>query len=163
MRKYFLIFMLAATAAWAQKAEIGVTYGTGVFVTAHGNFTTVGAEACLNCQARRAYFLEYDHWGLTPAGGRTSKLNLVAGGLRIQGRNRYVRPFVDLGIGVGNYEGHPHDFVHKDEDIGIMGFVLGVGVTFSPVKHVYIRPQAKLVWAFDTAFMQAGVGAGIRF
>jgi hypothetical protein len=163
MRNCLAIFFLAAVAAWAQNVEIGATYGTAGFATAHGRFVAAGAEVCLKCGARFVYFADYSHWWLTPPVGQTSKLDLVTGGLRVQGKNPYVRPFVDLGVAVGHYDGHPHDAVHKDENFGIAGAALGVGVTLSPVKHIYIRPEAKLVLATETVVGQAGVGIGIRF
>ena len=149
-----LAFLLMAPIALAQKTEVGVTYGTGALLTAHGSFRVAGGEACVRCDGRVAYFLEYSHWWLTPPGGLTSKLDMGSGGVRIQGKNKYVRPFVDIGITAGSYDGHPHDFVHKDENFDLEGVALGVGVTVSVTKHFYVRPQAKIA---------DGLGSGVGF
>ena len=147
----------------APETELGATLGQGAFLTAHGAFTAVGAEACVRCQGRIGYFLEYTHWSLTPAGGQTSLLNLGGGGIRIQGKNRYVRPFLDVGIAVGIYDGHPHNYVHKDESFDIMGVMLGFGMTVSLPKGFYVRPQAKVAVSPETAVGFASVGLGYRF
>lgn len=153
----------SAEAIGGRNTELGGRLGLGGFLTAHGAFTALGVEGCVRCQGRLGVFLEYNHWWLTPAGGETSVLNLAAGGLRMQGRNKYLRPFFDIGIAVGNYDGKPHDFVRRTENIDIMGAMLGVGMTVSLPKGFYIRPQARLAISPETGVGFASAGLGYRF
>jgi hypothetical protein len=145
------------------KTEFGAKLGQGAFLTAHGAFTAVGVEACVRCQGRIGYFLEFTHWSLTPTGGQTSLLNLGGGGFRIQSKNKHVRPFLDIGIAVGTYDGHPHNYVHKDESFDIMGLMLGFGMTVSLPKGFYVRPQARLAISPETGVGFGSVGLGYRF
>jgi hypothetical protein len=153
----------ASTQSQGPRTELGATFGQGGFMTAEGNFAAFGAEACLRCQGRVGYFLEYTRWSLTPTGGQTSLLNLAGGGLRIQGKNKYLRPFFDIGIAAGAYNGHPHNYVHRDESFEIVGVVLGVGMTVSLPKGFYVRPQARIAVSPETGVGFASVGFGYRF
>jgi len=106
MLRAVLEFCIAATIAAAQKTEIGATIGNATLFTAHGRFQeAAGVEGCVYCEGRFGAFLEYSHWWLTPPGGQTSLLDLGGGGLRIQSRNKRVRPFFDLGVSLGRYDG----------------------------------------------------------
>jgi hypothetical protein len=163
MRNILLAVFLLAPLASAQKTELGATFGTGASLSAQGAFTTIGVEGCVRCQGRVGYFLEFNRWWLTPPGGQTSVLDFAAGGIRIQGTNKRIRPFLDLGVAAGYYDGHPHDFVHRDEAIGLIGGVLGAGVTVSLPKGFYIRPQVNLAVAPDIGVGFANVGFGYRF
>jgi hypothetical protein len=131
----------------------------------HGGFTTAGVEGCVDCGGRFAAFMEYSHWWLTPPGGETSVLNLAAGGLRIQGKNKYVRPFFDIGVSVGQYDGHPHDYVHKSENFGMGGIAFGFGASVSIGSRLYIRPQARFAGGVPNGVIvgTVGVGVGYRF
>ena len=131
----------------------------------HGSFTTAGVEVCVDCGGRFGFFMEYSRWWRTPPSGETSVLNLAAGGLRIQGRNKYVRPFFDIGVSVGLYDGHPHDFVHISEGFGTGGIALGVGVSVSIGSRLYVRPQARLVGGVPKDVIEgtASIGVGYRF
>jgi hypothetical protein len=146
-----------------KKIELGASYGQGAFLSAHGTFTVAGIEACLRCRERFAFFAQYDHWWLTPPGGQTSVLDLGSAGLRIQGRNKYVRPFFDVGIAAGYYDGHPHNYVHRDETIALAGVTLGAGITVTLPRGFYVRPQAKLAFGAETAVGFGSVGVGYRF
>jgi len=119
----------------------------------------------VQCGGRSGVFLEYSHWQLTPPGGKTSALNYVAGGLRIQGKNRHVRPFFDIGVAIGQYDGNPHDFVHKSESFGTGGIACGAGVSISIGKRLYLRPQVRMAGGLPKGVVVGSfsVGAGYRF
>jgi hypothetical protein len=152
---------------WAPEAQIGGTIGLGSFGSTEytsGGFVVAGVEGCALCGGKFGLFMEYDHWRLAPTGFETSVLNLGAGGLRIQGRGRRVRPFFDIGGALGRYNGKPHGYIHRSEDFSMVGVMIGTGAAISIGEKWYVRPQARL------ALMRSGnlagflsVGVGYRF
>jgi hypothetical protein len=165
MWRTLLLLCLVAPFAPAQQTQIGGTIGTGGFSSMHGSFTTAGVEVCVDCGGRFGFFMEYSRWWLTPPSGETSVLDLAAGGLRIQGRNKYVRPFFDIGVSAGLYDGHPHDFVHKSENFGTGGIALGFGASVSIGSKLYVRPQVRIAGGVPNGVVvaSASVGVGYRF
>ena len=165
MWRALVVFCLLTPFAAAQRTEIGGTIGHGSFNSMHGGFTTAGVEVCVDCGGRFGAFMEFSHWWLTPAGGQTSALNLAAGGLRIQGRNKYVRPFFDIGVSMGLYDGHPHDYVHISENFVTGGIAFGLGASVSIGSRLYVRPQVRVAGGAPNGVMvgTAGVGLGYRF
>lgn len=151
----------------APGAQIGGTIGLGSFGTTEytsGGFVVAGVEGCALCGGKFGLFMEYDHWRLTPTGYETSVLNLGAGGLRIQGRGRRVRPFFDVGGALGRYNGKPHGYIRRSEDFSMGGVIIGTGAAISVGEKWYVRPQARL--ALMTSGNIAGVlnfGIGYRF
>ncbi|MBL8294215.1 MAG: outer membrane beta-barrel protein [Bryobacterales bacterium] len=161
---YLLVLgMLAAAAlARAQTGEIGVAGGYGTIAAediSYQSFGFAGVEVCGRCDKGFAVFGEYSHWFAGPSRGITS-FDLVAGGLRIQGRRR-IRPFFDAGLAVGRdaftYSGG------RDAHTN-WGAVLAGGVAIPIGERFYVRPQFR-VYALTGLHFAIGGGAvfGIRF
>jgi hypothetical protein len=141
-----LMLTLMCTRGVAQESfsyQLGFKTGKGrlghypSMYTPPQNRAILGAEACLFCQDRFAVFADYSHW-FPPAdsfpGYRSA--DLVAGGLRFQGRRR-IRPFVDFGYAVAHSRGGYGVTSTRTVD----GIAFGIGMTIPAGEHLYVRPQ----------------------
>ena len=84
--KYFILLVLLAMTAGAQKFEVGGLGGGGGFGAedVSGTYWIAGAEACFFCNRKAALFAEYNHYGLSSGRTVISSADLVSGGLRLQ-------------------------------------------------------------------------------
>ena len=114
----------------------------------------VGGEACLFCEGSRALFLEYSHF--FPGSGVYDNADLVAAGIRLQGRQK-TRFFFDVGVSVGNSR-------VRSTSLSSVGATLGAGLQipvgprlyFSPSFRIYPMNHANIAGSF-------GTGVGLRF
>lgn len=152
--------------AWAQdnsRFEAGLKGGAGQYSYIDDSSNTrgvVGVEVCAYCAGRFALFGGFSHFTPPVARSGYQAADLVEGGLRIQGR-RLVRPFLDVGVAVGQSR---HSWGDGTRAFTTAGAALGAGVMIPVGPHLYVRPQARLYIMSQQYFAVAGeIGLGWRF
>ena len=166
-----LLFLLAlAPLALAQNTQIGGTVGFGRFWKYRWNSATyvvAGGEACVRCGGRYGFFLDYNHWGRRGIGTGNApaiSLDLAGLGIRIQGKDERVRPFLDVGFLIGRKHRDSLIFPGRQQSIGLAGGGLGFGAAISVSEHWYVRPFGRVALLStneNEAF--AGASVGYRF
>jgi hypothetical protein len=163
MSKVICLLLLGAILAPAQRLELGATVGGGAFGAEDVGlpaFVSFGAETCVLCSGRFSIFGEYSHWekGNT---GSILRVDILAGGLRIQGKGR-VRAFFDVG-GAGAWDQWQGYFGDRQSH-GNPGVVLAGGALIPLRGNWYIRPQVRLYALAEIHIgLAATVGFGYRF
>ena len=139
LRNFALTLGLFASAAFAQKTELGVLTGGGAFGAedVSGSYWIAGAELSAFADKRTALFVEYEHYGRIGSESLITSVDLVSGGLRVQGTQGRFRPFFDAGISGGQdrFARGTHNLV---------GVALGGGVTISVGERWYVRPAFRV-------------------
>jgi hypothetical protein len=157
--KYFILLILLAANAGAQKFEIGGLGGAGTFGAedVSGTYWVAGAEGCFFCNKKAALFVEYNHYGLSSGRTPISSADMFSGGLRLQRAEGRLRPYFDVGVTGGQ------DHFMRDSH-NLVGVALGGGVSISLGKHWYVRPGVHL--QFTNWFhygLWGGASVGYRF
>ncbi len=168
MVKSLLILIALPLLAFGQNTQVGGFIGRGGIARLFENsayHVVTGVEACFLCGGRLGLFAEYQHWGKTGTGtDQPIAMNLISGGLRIQGKGERVRPFFDIGVLAGTERDNRAIYPFTEATHGIGGGVLGFGVAISVTEHWYVRPMAKIVGLSSTeAGGFAGASIGYRF
>jgi hypothetical protein len=160
-----LVLVLTLSAS-AQSTELGFTVGGGTFAaedTGAPAYVNFGIEACGICSGRFALFGEYNHWERVGGGypnETITRVDLLAGGLRIQGKHG-IRPFFDAGL-AGGWD--RFKFPGGRGSHGNPGLLLGGGVAIPVRGGWYVRPQVRLTTLRGIhAGVSFGIGIGYRF
>jgi hypothetical protein len=152
--KLLTLLFFSASAAFAQRAELGATGGGGATGDYGHNSAggQVGVEGCVFCAGRFGLFGEYTHWftGKGDVYGFRSSVDLAGFGLRLQSKGR-ISPFFEAGL-----------FGGKDRHGSLGGVVLGTGVRLAVGSRWYVRPQLRFYGSYHAAAM-GSVGIGYRF
>ncbi|HOL73117.1 MAG TPA: hypothetical protein PLA43_16045 [Bryobacteraceae bacterium] len=161
-------FLSLAALASGQNFQIGGMTGGGgavkLFETS-AYHVVAGVESCLFCSGRFGLVLEYHHWQKTGSGtDQPVTLDLAAGGVRIQGTGRRVRPFVDLSFVAGTeLKDRPVIPFDKTRQ-GVYGGLLGLGATIPITRHWYVRPMVRIIGLSSAEYGGfGGVGVGYSF
>jgi hypothetical protein len=159
---------MVAPLAFPQKTQIGGMIGRGEVVKMldhSASHVVAGVEACILCGGRLGVFGEYHHWTRTGVGAdEPVSLDLAGGGLRIQGKGKRVRPFLDFGLMAGAERNHWSSVPAVDRSHTVVAGALGFGVAISITEHWYVRPLARvLVISTPEGGGFGGVSVGYRF
>jgi len=110
-----------------------------------------GAEACLYCEGPQALFVEYSHF-FPPGSGIYNGADLVAGGIRLQTRQR-TRFFFDFGIAAGNSR-------TRSTSVSTVGASLGAGLQVNAGEHFYFSPFFRS-YPMNSSYIAGSFGAGL--
>ena len=138
-----------APLAVAQSTQIGGMIGRGGMAQLFENsayHVVAGVEACFLCGGHLGVFGEYHHWKKTGVGtDEPVSLDLAGGGLRIQGKGKRVRPFIDFGLMAGVERNNTAFLFIVDRSHAVVAGTLGFGAAISITEHWYVRPLARIV------------------
>ena len=163
-----LVFLSLAPFASGQSTQVGGLIGWGGVSQLFENsayHAVAGVESCFLCGGRLGLFTEYHHWQKIGKGtDQPVSLDVVCGGLRIQGKGARIRPFLDLGFLGGAEEKDRPILPFNNTRQGIVGGVLGFGAAFSITDHWYVRPLGRIIGLSSSEYGGfAGVAVGYRF
>jgi hypothetical protein len=168
MRRCLLLLLVIAPLAVAQNNQIGGMIGRGGMAQLFENsayHVVAGVEACVLCGGRLGVFGEYHHWKKTGVGtDEPVSLDLAGGGLRVQGKGRRVRPFVDFGMLAGVERNNTAFLFIVDRSHAVVAGTLGFGAAISITEHWYVRPLARTIVLSSLEFGGfGGASVGYRF
>jgi hypothetical protein len=163
MKKILSIVLIAVLSphAYGQlfpQHSAGVRVAGGYYGDSHdqgGTRGIVGAEACLFCEGRRAWFLEYSHF-FPPGSGVYDNADLVAAGIRLQSRRKAMF-FFDIGVAVGNSR-------LRSTSLSTVGAAFGSGLQITVGPRLYFSPFFRIYPMNHTYIAGSfGTGLGLRF
>lgn len=164
---FLVAVTLAASNAFAQRFEAGGFAGTGGFSTGSGgnSYWVVGADACVRCNRKIAFYGEYSHFDAVSLPS-IDRVDLGSVGARFQGRlDRRVRPFFDAGLSFGMQ--HESRNVQNPRDQSLVGVGFGGGATVNLGSRFYVRPAIRLhilsPGGSPNAAVAGGASVGLRF
>ena len=164
MKKILSIVLIAALSPYAYgqlfpQHSAGIRVAGGYYGDVHdqgGTRGIVGAEACLFCEGRRAWFLEYSHF-FPPGSGVYDNADLVAAGIRLQSRRKAMF-FFDIGVAVGNSR------LRSTSSVSTVGAAFGSGVQITIGPRLYFSPYFRIYPMNHTYIAGSfGTGLGLRF
>jgi len=125
-----------------QTFEAGGAIGAGVFAVSSGGGAAAGeagADLCVGCSGRFAFFVDYRHWLTAARTGedRVKSADLGSFGLRIQSKSS-TRFFFDIGL-AGGRDRH----IFSGHGGGMVGVVLGAGVEIPLHGPWSLSPQVR--------------------
>lgn len=159
MKKFLLIVWIGILCPYARgesypRHSAGVRLAGGSY--GHGSdrsgtrFIT-GGEACLFCDEAHGWFLEYSHF-FPPGSGGYHNADLIAGGLRLQTRQK-TRFFFDIGIAAGNSR-------MNSTSTSSVGVALGAGVQLNIGEHLYLSPFFR-TYPMNRQYISGSFGTGL--
>lgn len=166
--KWLVVCLALAPFGFGQSTQVGGLIGRGGVAQLFENsayHVVAGVESCFLCGGRLGLFMEYHHWQKTGMGtDQPVSLDLVGGGLRIQGKGARIRPFFDIGFVAGAEERDRPILPFDKTRQRVVGGLLGFGAAISITDHWYVRPMGRIIGLSSSEYGGfGGVAVGYRF